>query len=173
MNLLLLSGESISNKAWIENIEVTLRDQFATTKILHYDHWANGGDTIDLQVEYSKLISLANKMSDYAIFAKSIGTVLSVRGIFEKKLIPVKCVFVGAALLVGERNIPEFPIWMEGFSVPTLFITKTFDPVAPADKLRDLLVRYHVQNYQFIEITGDNHKYDNLEEIKGLITNFI
>lgn len=173
MNLLLLSGESILNKAWIENVAQTLKPLFAQVTILYYDHWQTGQGTIDLEKEYSKLISVAKDFGDYVIFAKSIGTVLAVRGIYEHKLNPVKCVFVGPAFLMGESTITGFQNWIEGYSLPTLFVTKTNDPVAPASQLRDLLEKYHVQNFQFVEIPGDNHKYENIEELESLVTAFL
>lgn len=173
MNLILLSGESISNKDWIESVEKSLADLFDQTKILYYDHWQTGEEIISLEKEYPKLINVSSDFGPYCIFAKSIGSVLAARGIAEKKLNPVKCIFVGPAWLVGERNVPDFKNWIEGFSTPTLFITKTADPVAPAATLRDLLEKHHVQNYQFVEIPGDNHKYEDLEQIKTLVTEFL
>ncbi len=172
MDLLLLSGESVSNKAWIETVAQTLAP-LGPTKILYYDHWENGQDAIDFAKEYAKLPAFVEGLSEYVIFAKSIGAVLAARGITEKILTPTKCLFVGPAWLVGERNFPEFKPWIENFSIPTLFIAKTADPVAPAPALRDLLIRYHVQNYQFMELPGDNHKYEDLEKLKSLTTDFL
>lgn len=168
MNLLLLSGESPSNKIWIEQVNQTLKPLFVQTKILYYDHWETGEEHIDFEKEYAKLIASVADLGEYLIFAKSIGTVLVARGIAEKKLAPVKCIFAGSAWLVGERDLPDFKTWVESYSVPTLFINKTADPVAPAEKLRDLLSRYHVQNFEFVEWPGDNHKYEDLAKIKEL-----
>ncbi|MBI4099850.1 hypothetical protein HY440_02480 [Candidatus Microgenomates bacterium] len=173
MNLLLLSGESLSNKAWIEMVDQTLKPLFTNTRVLSYDHWETGEERINFEKEYAKLTSSVADLGEYVIFAKSIGSVLVAKGIAEKKLAPVKCVFVGAAWLVGERDFPGFMTWIGGFSIPTLFITKTADPVAPADKLRDLLTRSHVQNYEFVEIPGDNHKYEDLEGLKTQVTIWI
>lgn len=173
MNLILLGGESISNKAWIESVNQTLQPLFSKTSVVFYDHWQTGQGIINLEREYAKLTALANDFGQYDIFAKSIGTVLAIHGIYEHKLNPTKCIFVGSAFLVGEKSIGGFQNWVENYSVPTLFITKTADPVAPAAALRDLLERYHVQNFQFVEIPGDNHKYEDLEEIKSLAKKWI
>lgn len=165
MDLILLSGESISNKDWIESVEKSIAGLFDETRILYYDHWQSGQPSIDFDHEFSKLPKLVEGLGEYAVFAKSIGAALAVRGISEGILTPKKCVFVGPA--------PHIKNWLENFSVPTLFITKTADPVAPAAALRDLLERYRVQNYQFIEIPGDNHKYEDLEKIKSLVVEFL
>ncbi len=173
MNLILLGGESLLNKDWIENVEHTLRPLFEKTAVIRYGHWQTGQGTIDLGKEYSKLTAAAKDMEPYLIFAKSIGTVLAIRGIYEQKLSPVKCIFIGPAFLVGEQDVDGFKNWIENYSVPTLFLTKTADPVAPAALLRNLLRNYHVQNYQFIEIPGSDHKYEDLIQIKSLTEKWI
>ncbi len=91
---------------------------------------------------------------------------MAAKGIFEKTINPQKCIFVGPAWFIAKE-------WIEGYSLPTLFITKTADPVAPAAKLKELLKKYHVQNYQFVELPGDDHKYDDLEKIKSLTIDFL
>ena len=170
--MLLFSGESISNKHWIETVAQTF-SPLGPTKILYYNHWESGQDSIDFAKEYAKLSAFVEGVGDYVIFAKSIGSVLVARGIYEGILHPQKCIFVGPAWLVGERNIPEFKTWIENFSLPSLFITKTTDPVAPAAELTDLLAHAHVQNFQFVEIPGDNHKYEDLEKLQSLVTDFL
>ncbi len=173
MDLILLSGESISNKTWIEEVDKSLQGLFDKTKILYYSHWRSGKEYIELDEEFSKLPDLVIDLKSYSVFAKSIGSVLSLRGIAEKVLHPEKCIFVGPALIIGEKTVPGFQQWIKDFSIPTLYITKTSDPVAPAKELRDLLKRYHVQNYSFVEIPGDNHKYENITKIITLVNNFM
>lgn len=173
MDAIFLSGESINNKAWIEEVEATLRGFFSTTKILYYDHWQSGEPQINLDKEFAKLPQFVAGLDNYFLFAKSIGSVLVLRGIYEKILNPKKCIFVGPAFLVGERSVPSFPKWIQGFSTPSIIITKTADPVAPASEIARLLKRYDVQNCQFIEIPGDNHKYEDLNQITALINQFI
>lgn len=172
MNILLLSGESISNKSWIEEVNASLAPLFSRTAILYYDHWQTGQEGIDFEKEYKKLISLAQNLNDYIIFAKSIGTVLTIRGIYERQLKPAKCMFVGPAFIPVEKNYPDFGSWLENYSVPTLFITKTADPVAPAALLQNLLAKYHVRNFKFIEIRGDDHKYTDIASLKSYVSDF-
>ena len=173
MNAIFLSGESINNKVWIEEVEKNLQNLFEKTKILFYNHWEDGQSTIDLEKEFSKLPELVKDMDEYFLFAKSIGSVLSVKGIYEKVLTPQKCFFAGPAFLVGEKNIPGFSTWIKNFSIPSIIVCKTNDPVAPALQTHELLEKYEVKNYKFVEISGDNHKYEDLTQIKALITEFI
>ena len=169
MDLILLSGESINNKFWIEEVEKNLRGLFEHTQILYYDHWSNGQPSINLDLEVTKLPGLVGGLGAYIIFAKSICSVLSLRGIHEKTLTPKKCFFVGPAFLVGERNIPGFKSWLQNFAIPSIILTKTSDPVAPAEEIRELLQKYNVQNYEFVEIPGDSHKYEDLGKIQNLM----
>lgn len=173
MDAIFISGESINNKAWIEAVEKTLHSFFGQTKILYYDHWQSGKEAIDLDIESAKLPANADGLDPYIVFAKSIGSVLTLRGITEQTLTPQKCFFVGPAFLVGENYIPEFKGWIQDFKIPSIILCKTNDPVAPAEQIRELLQRYNVQNYEFVEIPGDNHKYEDLENIKKIVDRFI
>ena len=44
MRVILLPGQHISNKEWIENVEKKFQEKFTNTKISYYDHWEKGGE---------------------------------------------------------------------------------------------------------------------------------
>ena len=77
MKIILLSGQSLSNKDWIEEVNKTLKVNSYDTEVMYYSHWERGEGKADVEKETERLIQLINSLSeDYFIFAKSIGTVI-------------------------------------------------------------------------------------------------
>src|SRR4030042_6785686 len=104
MNLILLPGNTPGNKNWIEEVEQSLKPNFSSTNIQFYRHWQTGDDLVDLDHELEELVDKTSKLSDYLIFAKSAGVVLSVKGICEGKIKPGWCVFVGTPILWAKEK---------------------------------------------------------------------
>ncbi len=150
-----------------------MRPFFDESKIHYYKHWSTGAEFIDMEFEAQKVAEEVKDWSDYFVFAKSIGGVLTLKGIYEKTLRPIKCLFVGAAIFEGGES--NFPVakWVEGYSTPTLFIQKTADPVVSFNDLKNYLGTKDLKNYSLKEIPGDNHSYDDLEYLKEEMTEFI
>lgn len=173
MNLILLAGNSISNKEWVEQVEKKLASLFGRTRILYYKHWETGSDMIDFDIEIGKLSDIAEEFGEYAIFAKSAGALLAIKGINGNKLFPKKCVFTGTA--IGWSRVNNFGAdeWLEGYTVPTLFIQKTSDPAFSYKELRDLLKQKNVKNYELKEIKGDDHSYSDMEMLKSEVQKFV
>ncbi len=173
MNLILLSGQSLKNKEWIEGVGCELRDLFGKTQIQYYDHWASGAEFIDLEKEQQKLIVMAEPLEPYVIFAKSAGTWLASRAMTEGKIDPEACVFVGTAIEYGREN--NFPIeaWFKNLFTPTLFIQKEKDPAIFGAHLQDFLDEEQVENYQLEVIPGNDHTYDDLALIKTKVKAFL
>ena len=107
MNLILLSGNSKSNRKWIFDIDSRVSSAFKNTYVQDYSHWKKDNSEIDLKFELSQLKKV-NKygLNPYIIFAKSIGTILSLKAINENILKPTACLFVGFPMAV--INEPDF-----------------------------------------------------------------
>lgn len=173
MNLILLGGNSVTNKSWVEKLQQNLGNLFDQTRILYYDHWGTGDPIINLPKELPKLIALTQNFSPYVILAKSFGVILAMRAVADKKITPEKCIFLGSAVISGRSTWRMLDIWSKDFSLPTLFINKTDDPVISAASLRSYITAQNIQNYQFIELPGTDHEYDDLEKLHQLIKNFV
>ena len=63
MNLILLAGNSISNKQWVEELAASLAKLFAKTTVHYYDHWTTGIGEIDINKEV-EMLSREIKYSD-------------------------------------------------------------------------------------------------------------
>ena len=173
MKLILLAGNSISNKEWIENVEKTLRPLFTETELHYYQHWTTGDGLIDLDRELDLLSKDINDSEKYVIFAKSAGTLLALKGVRENKLSPHKCIFVGTAINWGREKNFSVDEWLLEYSIPTLFIQKTKDPTSTFEELSSLLNECEVKSFTLKEIPGEDHHYDEIESLKMEIKDFL
>lgn len=173
MDLVLLPGNSILNKEWIEDVKVALEPNFKTSYILYYDHWKTSDELIDLDRELGELVKITKGLDNYIIFAKSAGCLLTLKGVYQGQIYPEKCIFTGTAILWGQEHGFDGEKWLKEYSIPTLFIQKTNDPVIAASDLYKLLKELDIPNYQFQEISGNDHNYENIPQLKEFITEFI
>ncbi len=173
MNLILLPGNHITNRDRIEKIEKNLEDLFDSTYIQYYKHWQTNKNLINLEEELKILTKEANSFGKYTIFAKSAGALLALRGIFEGKISPLKCIFVGTPMSWDHAINIQADKWLRNYSVPTLFIQQTKDPFMSYQKLVKPLEKSKAKNYQIKEIPGETHNYENISQLKQLVSEFI
>src|SRR5581483_330435 len=172
MNLILLSGMNASTERWIEEVEDSVEGQFASTAIQRYLHWQRGEEEMDLTEETLLLTETTNNLDEYAIFAKSAGTWVVLKAVNEGLIHPKKCVFAGIAVNFGRANNVPVDDWLEGYSVPTLFVQKSADPAIGFAELEELLEARHVTNQTLVEVPGDDHHYENVFQLGQFITDF-
>lgn len=173
MQLILLPGNSKSNKDWIKQVKDSLNDLFDSIKIHYYQHWKTGESIIDLDYELQVLAYKAKGLDNYIIFAKSAGALLALKGVYEKKLRPCKCIFVGTPILWAKHYNFDVDLWLENYSLPGLFIQKSNDPAMSFKDLKKYLAQRKVKNHEIIEIPGNTHNYEDLQKIKLLVEKFV
>ncbi|MBU1088713.1 hypothetical protein KKA02_02440, partial [Patescibacteria group bacterium] len=139
MRLILLGGNDVVNKEWIKKIERVLKPNFVSTKILNYDHWQTNQPMIDLDKEKEKLTKIAKNSGNFVIFAKSAGILIVLKTIFENKISPKKCIFVGIPLKWARENNFDIDTWFNNYSTSTLVIQHTKDPFASSEELKQFL----------------------------------
>ena len=173
MNLLLLPGNSPDHKSWIQKLSQLFKPFFDETIALDYENWKSPhARIVDFEVEGEKIKRATSGWGDYCVFAKSVGVALTIKSIREGILNPSKCVFVGSPFLWTRENSIDLDSWIVGFSIQSLFIQQKSDPCMPSDDLKKLLVDKRITNYEYQEVSGDDHKYDNLEELVDLSRKF-
>lgn len=173
MNILLFGGNSQRNRQWIHQVADELTLQFDKCIVHDYLHWNGNGEFIDFDTELARLTDLVTKLDDYIIFAKSVGSVLTLKGITFGILKPAKCIFAGLPLkLAEEDNIPLREL-LRNSHIPTLILQNTSDPTGSYKKIQEYIKGVGVSNYITHEFNGDTHSYDNLDEIKRLIQSFV
>lgn len=175
MELILLPGNSPINKEWTEDVEKKLNElfEFDSTFLLEYLHWESGEELISIDKELERLVEHTKSKENYAIFAKSAGTLLTLKGIYSQVLHPQFCIFVGTAVDWGRSNKFDIDTWIKNYKTPTLFIQKSQDPSFSYEKLKSLIEVAAVQNYKLVEIPGDTHHYEDLVLLKNETEAFI
>lgn len=173
MDLILLSGNSIKNKEWIEEVDHAVSSDFTATHIQYYDHWEKGEKMIDFDVEMEKLTKTVDPLEEYSIFAKSAGVLLALKGIYEGKINPARCVFAGTAVRFALRLGFDIEMWFGRCSVPTLFIHNALDPAISFEELEVWLKMSEMRDYKIQELHGHDHNYGDVNSLKKFITEFI
>lgn len=167
MKIIYLPGNSIDNKKWIRKVKEEFGEE---GKILYYDHWQSGEKWIDLERESEKLKEMVRDEKDYIVFAKSIGTILCLKGIEENYLKPKRVVFCGFPYSAGIREGLDMEKCLRSLEIPVLFIQNEFDPVGGFSEVEKILKKNSPKNYQLIKIANNSsHDYENYEEMKKLI----
>jgi len=172
MNIIYLAGNSLNNKTWIEKIKSEF-DAFSSGEILYYDHWQNGKNWINLEKESAKLTALAKNKTDYCVFAKSIGSVLVLKNIFEKTLKPIRMVICGHPYRAALKENLPINDCLKTLTVPTIFVQNEFDPVYSFVELEKTLKENTPADYQLIKNSGNNtHDYEDYESLVKLVRGF-
>ena len=170
MKLILLGGNNVHNKKWIESARDKLSYLFEESVVLVYEHWKFDGK-MNREKEIEKLSEIVH--GNCVIFAKSAGIGLTLQAIIEKKIKLNKCIFVGLPLSWEEVNGNELSPYFVSYKIPTLFIQKTKDPYASFSDVKKFLDKNKVKNCELKEVSGDDHDYLNIDELKMIIRRFL
>jgi len=172
MKIIILPGNSKSNKEWADNSEKFFLTSDTTSKRYkqYYSHWDNDG-VLDLDIELEKLSKEVAEKDDCIVFAKSAGTILTINAVTSGLFKPLKCIFVGMPISLDDEGSIDAIKKLESFDVPTLVIQKTSDPVSSFSTVQKVVERF--PNIKLVEIPGDDHKYDDFELINGLVEEFL
>lgn len=168
MHIIYLAGNSLNNKTWIENVKSNF-DSFSTGDILYYDHWQTGEKNLNFEIESQKLMELVKNKDEYFVFAKSIGSILALKSIYEKIINPKKMVICGHPYnLAKELNLPVDD-YLKSLTIPTIFIQNEFDPLFSYANLEKILKENNPSDYHLIKNSGNNtHNYDDYEQLVEL-----
>ncbi|MBI2268297.1 MAG: hypothetical protein HYU80_02475 [Candidatus Blackburnbacteria bacterium] len=172
-SIILLGGNSLKNKSWIEKIEKKVKPVFPDTYVHYYKHWETGKEIIDFDYELNKLSEFVKDRKNYIIFAKSAGTLLTMRGVFEGAIKPDKCIFVGTPIRGVRKNDFAVDDWIQKYNIYTLYIQHKNDPVYSSDELKQYLQNNKRVGYAFMEIEGKSHDYLEYEFLTKQIKDIV
>lgn len=178
MNILLLGGNSVQNKSWVEDIAKVIPDLFDEVAVQDYYHWRSGEDYIDLDKEIDQLVSITKDWSEYIAFAKSIGTILALRAISEGKISPKKLIFFGFPYIHSKEKGYEVDKYLEQLNIPAFFIQKSEDGAIHYDDLEKLIKEKVSDKYKLLKYhrngePDNEHHYADIEYIRSLLKEWI
>ncbi len=169
MKLLLLPGNSKYNKSWIEEVHGAVQHLFHDAKILYYSHWEHEEEIdIDLDHEITKLKAMVEVEEEFVVFAKSAGSLATLKAIHTKVFKPKKVIIVGFPLLWARERNYEVEPWLETVDIDLTFIHKTNDPIFSFAELQQFLKQFPNLNHELIELPGDDHHYEDIEGLKNI-----
>lgn len=172
MKLILVSGESLKNKAWIEQVRDSLKDKFEP-QVLYYDHWHEEDGKINFETELGKLLQMTANITDFVLLAKSAGSWLTLQAVAQGKIKPAKFIIVGPAWDWAKNNgfVPEE--LMSQVTIPVLIVDKTLDPSLAFADLKRAVEKHRWPTVQIVEIAGDSHHYEDVAGLAVLVNEFI
>ncbi len=163
MDLIILPGNSPGNKPWTRDLIGEFSKEFQRVSIVEYESWLTNDfkKIIDLDMEMKKVKELVSNMSDYCVFAKSVGTALCMKAVAEKVINPRKCMFVGIPLEWLATNNILINNLVKNYHIPTMVVQQKNDPFGNAKIVREFLSSIDsTTSYSVIE--GNDHKYSDL-----------
>jgi pimeloyl-ACP methyl ester carboxylesterase len=173
MKLALLGGNSIGNVEWLEGMDVVLRKDADSIIAYRYSHWKTKAPIIDFDAELDRLETVLKNEPHYVFVAKSAGSLLVLKGTYERRLFPLACVFIGTAVLWGREKGLDVDQWIKECRVPTLYIHKLHYPDIYADDLKKLLKDYEAENYSLAVLPGDGHDYSEYQSLGSMVGDFL
>lgn len=172
MHILILGGNSIKNEAWAYKVEAVVKPVADSTEVHEYAHWQRGELFIDLERELADVAAKAQVLTpnEYIIVGKSMGAVLTAKGLAEGKFHPKACVLIGTPLreIVSYKEI-LFKQWLESADCDLVFVQNRADPLGSADALRDYLNGSPLASRRLIELPSDTHDYSDMPALRRAV----
>jgi hypothetical protein len=172
MDLLMLPGNHSSILGWMEEVKQDLSSLFGSISIVEYGHWATNKKLISLEIELTRL-SQFSFSQDYAIFAKSAGILLALKGTKQKQLHPKFCIFIGTPIVAAKALGFDIADLFEGFDCPTLYIQNENDPAGSAGELSLFLSENDIKGGKLTSLIGNTHDYDDIAGVVKAIDQFV
>lgn len=171
MKILLLAGQGINNKTWIEEVRDTFKTVYDDCEIMYYDHWESGEPKADVDKESEKLINIVNGINgEYMIFAKSIGSVIYLNSIGRLSKQPVKVVLVGVPYNLATEKGYDFNTLKALVDYPVSIWQKESDPYAGFNELSGIAGgSVSVNKYEVEGEPSDDHHYASMEKLLEII----
>jgi len=171
MQLILLSGQSFSNKSWIEGLQRAFSQKYPDTEALQYSHWEHGGEIADVELETQKFTRHIDGLTeDYSLFAKSIGCVIFLNSLPILTRKPQKVTLIGVPNRLATEKGYDFTKLKTLVTFPVSIFQKRFDPQCSLEELPEIAGgQVSVNEYECIGEENNNHHYANTDTLLGLL----
>tara|TARA_B100001989_G_C24528031_1_gene459849 strand:+ start:1249 stop:1779 length:531 start_codon:yes stop_codon:yes gene_type:complete len=172
--LLVLPGNSLRNKEWGEGCALAYVDLFDEVVMQYYDHWDNEENFISLDKELEKIKrTIGNSEDDtWHVFAKSIGSLVTLKAVHDGIVTPKQTVFFGMPLDFAEEFYAGDWDPLSDYKVRTLAFHNDSDPTANYEFTKDKL-EILAPSIELFTLRGDNHDYLDFSDYKEKIKEFL
>lgn len=167
-NVVYLPGASEEyNREWVDRLARSFSDFFAHSYVQHYSHWEDGGD-LDIALELKTLAESISDMETYGVIAKSAGSLVALRGMYEGQLQPSYLVCMGFPLAVVHSGDLPIARWLTHTDVPIVVIQNSDDPIGSFDEV-STWINKHNKRVVFVPLPGETHTYDDFAAIEEVV----
>lgn len=172
MKIILLSGQSLQNRSWIEDVRTKFKEKYQNVEVMYYDHWKRGEGTADVELETKNFLQLTNGFADeYMLFAKSIGTVIFLNSLPKLQNHPKKVIMVGVPYEVATQKGYKFETLKDLVKCDVNIYQKLQDPMGSYDIVNTIEGRkVRVYEYECINEEENTHHYANMDTLIRLIS---
>ncbi len=167
MNLIIAPGNSPKHKEWASLLKEQLSPLFEEIRVLEYSHWGTEREILDFDKELEALTALSQGLKEYCVLGKSAGTLLTMRGVVERKLTPKVCLFLGVPFTWARTKGVLDEKWVKQFSTRTTIIQQDSDYTCSSQDLKQQLNEYEVINWTLKSIPGHDHDYSDWDMIRN------
>lgn len=166
MNVLILGGNSPRHHEWIRQLGAGLTDKGHAVTLHDYAHWTTGEEVANIDHEIEQLRITLDRLDNYTVIAKSIGTVIATLAAARGILRPSKCVFLGIPLDGVAGKTPEFAPSLTRLP-ETVVIQNEHDPYGNAHSIQHLLNAASLQQFSLITVPNNTtHDYTDIALIE-------
>lgn len=178
MNIVLLGGNSVLNRSWVEDVARKIPELFDEVVVQYFHHWQTGEEDIDMEREVKELVNITKGWDEYIVFAKSIGTIVTLKALYEEKISPRKVIFFGFPYEFSKEKGYETDKYLEELNIPAFFIQKSEDWAMSYEDLEKLVKekvkgKYKLLKYHREGEPDNEHHYADVEYIKSLLRDWI
>ncbi|MGB4762038.1 MAG: hypothetical protein WBP12_01615 [Candidatus Saccharimonas sp.] len=166
MTILLLGGNSLRHKQWIRDFGAALATHGHEVIMQDYRHWETSDGMADIDHEIAQATEAMQGKDEYAIIAKSIGTIIGAVAVARGLLHPSKVLMLGVPYKGIAGNTPEFAPALTTLP-PTVFVQNEHDPYGDSTGLDTLLTNTHPHDYSVVVVPGNNtHDYTDFTQLE-------
>jgi hypothetical protein len=178
MNIVLLGGNAVINKEWVEEIAKNVVDLFEKAIVQDFYHWQSGEEDIDPDREVKQLESITKDWKEYIVLAKSAGTLVTLKALYEKRISPRSLIFFGFPYAWSKEKGWDTDKYLEDLKIPVFFIQKSEDWAMRYDDLEPLVKEKVKSKYRLLKYHRDGepddiHHYADIKYIRSLLKEWI
>ncbi len=170
MRILVLWGNSVSNKSRCADICVAIKEQKIANNCYYimYNHWDNQTlKVIDFWVEEKKLLNWIEESNEpYKIICKSVGSILFLSNITKMTIKPLFVLICGLPLRFSEKLSIRLDPFLQDHQFPLTLMQNESDPEGSFEEVQEKVAKN--TKWKLIKLAWDSHHY----EISDVVNNF-
>ncbi len=165
MKILGMPGVNPQTGPWMDNILGGVASAGDRAQTQHYGFWTSGEERVDAAAE----LQIVSSFDPELIVAKSMGTLLTLRGVSDGMLQPKQCVLIGIPVAGSGAGIDLLLRWHE-LNLPTLFIQQELDRTGTFEQLSALV--NPESRCTLVAVPGSDHVYADTAVLIKLINDW-